>query len=767
MLQTLAGVITHSETFAASGWDLQAVTVDTTQYTRVEYSGLDYISEPGKPQLPVKFVRLMVPYNATNISVNCSHGSAILQTLASKVLPVEEPQVADETASNIPIIYEDSAVYNANAPFPAALGEIVTDGYFMGDNHVITIALYPMQYNPVTGIATSYRNLSATVTYDLGAAPANVLHRNNAKARNEDLAMLADVVDNPTQIQSFKAPARPNYTQGDNATSPLVESYDYTIITTRELKPAFKRLIALKRQKGYSAGAVCIEDIMQNPNVNGGDSIFDANNNLVSVIADSAGVIRQYLKRAFENGTRYVLMGGRQVPYRYGYRTYSTKTGIHLAQIPTDWYFSELATNWNGSQIGNYGEGINIIPKYSSDLYIGRLIADSIADIDNYCRKLFQYELNPGNGNSSYLNHALIVEGADSFDIQHEAAKKYREIGLSTTEINQRGIAFPTGKMVIDTLCYHGIISLHGHGSPHTTTVNHCYQIGHSSTNRVICALDTCDITAKHQKIRETGNGLDCMGNKYSPSIFYSWACTTTPFDIYTEPSEKTYYGWNIGQSYTLGKDYGGVAYLGCTRVGFTSYYNREVDFLAALGSQLNIGKAEAETKQSARNAFFAMTHNLIGDPEFQVWTKSPNNNNDVVVTRTDNSILITGISGNRATVAYCNDSIQDIVNATNGEALITSVNPSSLIVVCAQNHLVYFAPMLLQNCTINNSQYVLATDISAGKNIDPNRSDGEVVIKAGANYEIQCSGKIEFKGGFRVEKGATLTVFKPQPLTL
>jgi len=201
--------------------------------------------------------------------------------------------------------------------------------------------------------------------------------------------------------------------------------------------------------------------------------------------------------------------------------------------------------------------------------------------------------------------------------------------------------------------------------------------------------------------------------------------------------------------------------------VGFTSYYNREVDFLAALGSQLNIGKAEAETKQSARNAFFAMTHNLIGDPEFQVWTKSPNNNNDVVVTRTDNSILITGISGNRATVAYCNDSIQDIVNATNGEALITSVNPSSLIVVCAQNHLVYFAPMLLQNCTINNSQYVLATDISAGKNIDPNRSDGEVVIKAGANYEIQCSGKIEFKGGFRVEKGATLTVFKPQPLTL
>ncbi len=766
MLAIQAGVITHSETFSPSGWSFSTDTINSTPYTVVGCNGLDYVSDPGMPQLPVKYVQLIVPYNATNITVSSSYSLIHTITLAAKVLPVEYPQVADETASDTPFINEDSTVYNTNVQFPNVCAEIVSDSYFMGDNHVITVALYPMQYNPVTGQATYYGGLTASVSYDIGDAPANLLHRNKEKDRNEDLEMLVSMVKNPSQIQSFKAPSRPQFSLGGYESAPLVESYDYTIITTRELKPAFDRLIALKRQKGYSAGAVCIEDIMQNPNVNGGDSIFDVNNNLVSVIADSAGVIRQYLKRAFENGTRYVLMGGRKVPYRYSNRTYSTESGTYSTQIPTDWYFSELETNWNGSHRGSYVAITNLIPKsYKSSLYIGRLMADSIADIDNYCRKLFQYELNPGKGDPSYLNRALIVEGADTFDIRHEAAKKYREIGMLTTEINQSGLTYPSGKMVVDTLKYHGIISLHGHGSPHTTTVNHCYQLHHSYTNRVVCALDTCDITAKHQKIRELGNGLDCMDNKYSPSIFYSWSCTTTPFDIYTEPSEKTYYGWNIGQSYTLGKDYGGVAYLGCTRVGFTSYYNHEVRFVKALTTQLNIGRAEANTKNSARNAFFAMTHNLIGDPEFQVWTKSPYNNNDVIITRTDNAIHISGINGDSATVAYCDNQTQKIVKAINGEALITPVNPSGSIVVCAQNHLVYIAPLILQNYTINKSQYVLATEITAGSNIDSSRSIGEVVIKTGADYEIQCSGKIEFNGGFSVEKGASLAVFKPQPL--
>lgn len=768
MLASEAGVITHSETFDASGWRFIENTVNNSTYTLVAYDGISLMSEPGKPQLPVKYVRLMVPYNATNISVRCSYNSRHIQTLTAKVMPVEIPRVADETASEMPIVYEDSAVYGVNAQFPAVRAEVVSDGYFMGDNHVVTIALYPMQYNPVSGQVTYYEGLTASLSYDTGTAPANALHRYNTRARNEDLAMLADVVENPLQIQTFKAPARPNNMQSDNGINPLVESYDYTIITTRELKPAFNRLIAMKKQKGYSAGAVCIEDIMQNPNVNGGDSICDANKNVVSVITDSAGVIRQYLKRAFENGTRYVLMGGRKVPYRYGYRTFTTKTGTHLAQIPTDWYFSELQTNWNDSQVGNYGARININlnKSYLASLYIGRLMADSIADIENYCKKLFQYELNPGSGDMSYLNRALIVEGADSFDIEHKAAEKYREIGMTTTEINQSGIGYPLGKMVVDTLKYHGIISIHGHGSPHTTTVNHCYQQHHSYTNHVICALDTCENTTNHTKIIEVGNGLDCMDNKYSPSVFYSWSCTTTPFDIYTN-STKTYYGWNIGQSYTLAKDYGGVAYLGCTREGFTSYFTHEKNFLDALVDNLNIGKAEAKTKLTARSPFFAVTHNLIGDPEFQVWTQSPSNNNDVVIIRTDNTIRITGISGENATVAYCSDSIQGFAEAVNGEALITSVNPNSSIVVCAKNHLVFIAPLILQNYTINKSQYVLATEVTAGSNVDSNRSNGDVVVKTGVNYEIQCGGKVEFNGGFTVEKGGALTVYKPQPLTL
>ena len=48
-------------------------------------------------------------------------------------------------------------------------------------------------------------------------------------------------------------------------------TYNYCIITSRELEPAFKKIIAMKRQKGISAGTVCIEDLMASPLFNGGD----------------------------------------------------------------------------------------------------------------------------------------------------------------------------------------------------------------------------------------------------------------------------------------------------------------------------------------------------------------------------------------------------------------------------------------------------------------------------------------------------------------
>ena len=60
----------------------------------------------------------------------------------------------------------------------------------------------------------------------------------------------------------------------------------------------------------------------------------------------------------------------------------------------------------------------------------------------------------------------------------------------------------------------------------------------------------------------------------------------------------------------------------------------------------------------------------------------------------------------------------------------------------------------------LNRSQYVIASDVTAGKSIDSNRTQGDVTIPAGVEYEIEASGAVRLEDGFQVERGATFAVY-------
>ena len=74
-------------------------------------------------------------------------------------------------------------------------------------------------------------------------------------------------------------------------------------------------------------------------------------------------------------------------------------------------------------------------------------------------------------------------------------------------------------------------------------------------------------------------------------------------------------------------------------------------------------------------------------------------------------------------------------------------------------NHLPYIAPLALQNITINESQYVIASDVTAGLYVESGRLPGNVVIKNGVEYEIEATGRVTLAGGFTVEKGAYFAI--------
>ena len=65
----------------------------------------------------------------------------------------------------------------------------------------------------------------------------------------------------------------------------------------------------------------------------------------------------------------------------------------------------------------------------------------------------------------------------------------------------------------------------------------------------------------------------------------------------------------------------------------------------------------------------------------------------------------------------------------------------------------------MLQNTTINNSQYVIAGDVVAGNHVESGRTAGDVTIADGVEYEVEYKGTVTLMPGFNVEKGATFSV--------
>ena len=76
------------------------------------------------------------------------------------------------------------------------------------------------------------------------------------------------------------------------------------------------------------------------------------------------------------------------------------------------------------------------------------------------------------------------------------------------------------------------------------------------------------------------------------------------------------------------------------------------------------------------------------------------------------------------------------------------------------RNYIPYFAPLTLQNQTIEESQYVIANDVTAGESVDNIRTNGGFTISNGVEYEIEATGTVRLEDGFKVEKGATFAVY-------
>lgn len=599
-------------------------------------------------------------------------------------------------------------------------------------------------------------------------------HNFNGHVNSTDMInILKSIVENPND-----APVATNAITQTATTSTLksalitwsVPFYEYVIITSRALKPAFTQFISWKKRKGYNAGIVCIEDILADPAATG-DNISSPPLN------DSAGKLRQYLFAGYSNPSpkiKYALLGGDYtiVPIRYGMGYDQAYWKAGLGKIPADLYYSNMNSNWHyqypaytdTTYTGVYYNGFN----YAPEIFVGRLLCSSENDIRTWTSKVLTYEQKPGNGDYTYLSKSLFTESDEIGTIDINVLPSIfvtKPVWSEQPSDTSQWPYSPKGADVIAELNQHyGLYSNFNHGGPlgfavATGGLNDCS----GRCKYFVEAMDTYDSPDLSQNnIQESNNGFDNLTNTNYPTIIYACSCMNMPFDHF-----KTSPGfWNQAESYLCISGGGGPALLGNTRDGWSSdSKDLETRFFDSISYFPQLGIAEGKSKigfniSHGFGHWICLTHNLAGCPETPMWTVMPSVFNNVTITENGSNVTVNTngvVADNICVMSALNNGFfqRDSIASS---ATFFSVPKPYYVTITKKNYIPYLynpSAIYIQNQNISSTAYLNCQTVSAGYNVDPTQTLGNVVIQNGANIVFDCTGDILLDKGFEVQLGA------------
>ena len=168
-ISPLIAQVSHSVSFLQSDIVFKTVTGgDSVDYTQIEMGSLQFIDKTGKPELPVKYVKLIIPSeeDVNNILINSVQSKDLSGTYL--VYP-NQPAIPTSIYAQEPkFIQPDPAIYSSDLPYPSNVIEVAHHGYFDGSNHIVTLAVYPLQYYPLSKKLQFYSQIDFTLEMQSG-----------------------------------------------------------------------------------------------------------------------------------------------------------------------------------------------------------------------------------------------------------------------------------------------------------------------------------------------------------------------------------------------------------------------------------------------------------------------------------------------------------------------------------------------------------------------------------------------------------------------
>ncbi len=582
-------------------------------FDRISLKGAIDSQTSGFPLLPVKMIHLLLPEGTEVAEVTAVSGQQMFLG-EFNILPGQLDEKTDGAGTG-KWTDPDPSVYGLNSPYPGKRVEIWDEGYLAG-NHLVTLAVYPLEYYPQSKQLFFYSHLDITVELksSIRLAKSSQVERRSESSQKMYEEVVCRIADNKQDLPRLmlKTTSRAGLIseETDSAQYP-----SYLVVTTSDFKSAFSSLVEWKTKRGIKAAIVCMDSILTNyPG------------------RDDAEKLRNFLIEAYHKGASWVLLGGNQhvVPIRYAYPTNTSVIPSNADQQICDLYFSDVDGDWDKDNDGVWGEPQQDAPDLYPDLFVGRVPCAEPSEAEAFVEKLLSYEKNPGNGSTGYLTSALWLCSDQMRDWssgagQHTLVSPFVPSNFSQDITNliesptgdAESPLGPEGGACIESMNQGwGIIGVLAHGKANAFVAKSSFTNG-SPKSWVSTSTGAGD-----------GNGhLPNLGNEQKYGIMYSIACSQSAIDV----DEYPYMGGEpcVGAYYPLVSQKGGVAFLGYSRWGWVSVsyllFEKFLEYLTSGNPEHHIGVAEALSRceyPSYRDLNYG--HNLFGDPEMQVWADLP-----------------------------------------------------------------------------------------------------------------------------------------------
>ncbi|MDE6717618.1 MAG: hypothetical protein K2J70_05420 [Muribaculaceae bacterium] len=735
------GADSYRHTFHYSAGDLRLVSLEKegTLYTEIGLGHLPNSGEPGEPDLPCEGINISVPNDAVDFTITTAVKESEIFPISGLPMPAQYPVPTSINAALIDFVHLDiTKATQVRRQVSASIDGVTTIGGF---NRTLSVSLCPVVWNVASNAVELATEIEVAVSWRHDASSfGTLLIPRYAETQESAMSRARESVVNPEDVEANAMPAL-----GSRPMAAVVsqsERATFAIITTKALAGSLERLAALRRMRGFSTRIFCVEDILA-------DSRFAAGD-VESGYNDEAGKIRAFLRYAYSSlGTEYVLLAG---PYEKLPGRWMREHEDYIS----DFYFRNLTAKWtNPTGRYPYSQELN---DFGYDLNVGRITCSTYEEIDNYINKMLQYEFNTNNMNLSYLDDAYVLLGYDS-----RMKKRYDSYSKESYVTNFKNLKVDSDALNGPYYGSQAIISLNSGlwGFVDWRTHGHYSGIGtyYKEDDEVTYGVNALD-SHRGWLQPENNNGLDNWNNKNYPCWTVSMSCLLAELG-YNRGS------YNFAQSFILGKDYGGIAFLGNTGSGLideSSWLNeviiqdcisrRESGIQVGYSAEiLNTGLSELSLSKP-NNKYLITTFCLNGDPLVPLWINQPYKS-DVNGKFKPESISSTSQVW-YAMNSFASSNTMAGIGKISGYSNVGEQRNSTMLNF-RSDMLPFLHPTLISGLTVNDNNYWFMGKTRFGG--DSSKGGISVSISANKEVTIEALDKVTVGGKLELNEGSKLKI--------